>query len=95
MAIGCAANWLRNRTFHCALTGPIFFIAAILLLLTDLRMARVNEGLIWPVVFFGAGVAFLLEWRYAKLTFCVPKSNGLLKFHLIRLSDAIRSWDRA
>jgi hypothetical protein len=24
MAIGCVANWLRNRTLHCAITGPLF-----------------------------------------------------------------------
>jgi hypothetical protein len=24
MAIGCFANWLRNRSFHCAITGPVF-----------------------------------------------------------------------
>jgi hypothetical protein len=28
MAIGCAANWLGNRTLHCAITGPLFLIAA-------------------------------------------------------------------
>jgi hypothetical protein len=28
MAIGCVANWLRNRTFHCGITGPLFLIAA-------------------------------------------------------------------
>jgi hypothetical protein len=27
MAIGCLANWLRNRSFHCAITGPLFLIA--------------------------------------------------------------------
>jgi len=24
MAIGCVANWQRNRTLHCAITGPLF-----------------------------------------------------------------------
>jgi hypothetical protein len=23
MAIGCVTNWLRNRTLHCAITGPL------------------------------------------------------------------------
>lgn len=66
MAIGCAANWLRNRTFHCGLTGPIFLIAAILFLLSDLKLTHVNEVLLWPFVVIGVCVAFLLEWRYAK-----------------------------
>ena len=29
MAIGCFANWLRNRTFHCAITGPLFLIGGV------------------------------------------------------------------
>jgi hypothetical protein len=33
MAIGCVANWLRNRTLHCAITGPLFLIAALVFLL--------------------------------------------------------------
>jgi hypothetical protein len=64
MAFGCVANWLRNRTFHCGVTGPIFSIAAILFLLSDLRVTRVNELLVWPLVFIGVSIAFLLEWRY-------------------------------
>jgi hypothetical protein len=66
MAIGCAANWIRNRTFHCALTGPILLIGAILFLLSDLGMIRVSERVVWPFVFIGVGTAFLLEGRYAK-----------------------------
>ena len=32
MAIGCVANWLRNHTFHCAITGPLFLIAGLVFL---------------------------------------------------------------
>ena len=32
MAIGCLANWLRNRSFHCAITGPLFLIAGVVFL---------------------------------------------------------------
>ena len=66
MAIGCGANWLRNRTLHCAVTGPMFSIAAILFLLSDLGLAHVNEPFVWPIILIGVGLAFLLEWRYAK-----------------------------
>jgi hypothetical protein len=66
MAIGCVANWLRNRTFHCAITGPLFLIAAVVLLLSDVSMAHVNSLLVWPFVLIGVGIAFLLEWRYAQ-----------------------------
>ena len=66
MAIGCVANWLRNRTLHCAITGPLFLIAAVVFLLSDVSMFHVNSILVWPFVLIGAGVAFLLEWRYAR-----------------------------
>jgi hypothetical protein len=38
MAIGCLANWLRNRSFHCAITGPLFLISGVMFLLSGLRM---------------------------------------------------------
>jgi hypothetical protein len=66
MAIGCAANWLRHRTFHCGVTGPLFLIAAVVFLLSDIRMAHVNGILVWPFVFVGVAIAFLLEWRYTR-----------------------------
>jgi len=66
MAVGCVANWLRNRSFHCAITGPLFLIAAIFFLLADMRFTHVNASLVWSLLFIGTASAFLLEWRYAK-----------------------------
>ena len=66
MAIGCVANWFRNRTFHCGITGPLFFLAAVVFLLAELGTTHVNVVLIWPFVFVGVAIAFLLEWRYAR-----------------------------
>jgi hypothetical protein len=66
MAIGCFANWRRNRSFHCAITGPLFVLAGLVLLLSELRMVRVTTALVWPLVFIGTGIAFLLERRHAK-----------------------------
>ena len=66
MAVGCVANWLRNRSFHCAITGPLFLLASIVLQLSDVGMVRVNTLWVWPLVLTGTGIAFLLEWRYAK-----------------------------
>lgn len=63
MAIGCFANWVRTRTFHCAITGPLFVIAALVFLLTD-----INTRLVWAVVLIGTGIAFLLEWRQARIS---------------------------
>ena len=66
MAIGCFANWLRNRTYHCAVTGPIFLIAGVVFLFSGVRTRHVDPLWVWPFVLVGVGVAFVLEWRYAK-----------------------------
>jgi hypothetical protein len=66
MAIGCVANWLRNRTFHCGMTAPLFLIAGLVFLVSDVTMTHVNSLLVWPLVVVGVGIAFLLEWRYSK-----------------------------
>jgi len=65
-AIGCMANWLRNRSFHCVITGPLFLIAAILFLVGSLGIARVNVSLVWSLLSVGICIAFCLEWKYAK-----------------------------
>ena len=46
------------------LTGPLFLIAAILLLSSNLT--HVKPNLIWTGVLVGTGIAFWLEWRYAR-----------------------------
>jgi len=66
MAIGCLANWLKNRSFQCAITGPLFLVAGVAFLLTGFRVVLVNTILVWGFVFIGVVTAFLLEWRYAK-----------------------------
>jgi hypothetical protein len=66
MAVGCLANWLRNRSFHCVITGPLFLISGVLFLLSGVRMIHVNAVWLWWIVFIGIGIAFLLEWLYAK-----------------------------
>ena len=67
MAIGCVANWLRNRTFHCGIAGPLFLIAPVLFLLSDVSMVHVNSLFVWPFVLIGVCTAFLLEWRNASV----------------------------
>ena len=64
MAVGCFANAFKNRTYHCMLTGPLFLIAAILLL--SCNLTRVKPRVIWAGVILGTGIAFFLEWRYAR-----------------------------
>ena len=64
MAVGCFVNAVKNGTYHCVLTGPLFLIAAILLLSSDLT--RIKPALIWTGVIIGTGIAFFLEWRYSR-----------------------------
>ena len=64
MAVGCFANALKNRTYHCFLTGPLFLMGAILLFFSDSIPLRAS--LIWAGVIVGVGVAFVLEWRYSR-----------------------------
>jgi hypothetical protein len=66
MAIGCLANWTRNRSFHCAITGPLFLIGGVVFLLSGVRMINISTFWVWPFVLIGTGIAFLLEWLYAK-----------------------------
>jgi hypothetical protein len=60
------ANWFKNRSFHCALTSPLFLIAGVAFLLARLGVTQLNTLLAWRFVLIGIGIAFLLEWRYAK-----------------------------
>jgi len=64
MAAGCFVNAFKNHMYHCVLTGPLFLIAAILLLFLD--SLHINAGLIWAGVLVGTAVSFLLEWRYSR-----------------------------
>ena len=64
MAVGCFANAFENRTYHCVLTGPLFLMAAILLIWSN--STHIKPALIGIVVLVGTGIAFLLEWRYSR-----------------------------
>src|SRR5205807_6511214 len=64
--IGCIANWLRNRSFHCVITGPLFVIAATLSLVGSLGLAHLHVSLVWSLPLVGMGVARLWERKYAK-----------------------------
>lgn len=60
MSIGCIANWFKNRSLHCTITGPLFLIGGVMFLI------QVNTRWVWPVLLIGTGIAFLLEWLYGK-----------------------------
>ena len=63
MTIGCSANWIRYRTLHCGLTGPLFLILGLLSLLSNLQIIPFPEFLFWPILVLGVSTAFFLEWR--------------------------------
>jgi hypothetical protein len=66
MAIGCVANWFRNRSFHCVITAPLFLIGGVVFLLSGMHMIHANTAWVWSFVLIGVGIAFLLEWLYGK-----------------------------
>jgi hypothetical protein len=67
-AIGCFANALKNKTYHCVITGPLFLLAAILFLSLD--VTHIRPALIWTGVLLGTATAFVLEWRYSRKLSC-------------------------
>jgi len=66
MAIGCFANWIKNHSLHCVITGPLFLVAGVVFLLSGVGYIRFNALWVWPFVLAGVGIAFLLEWLCAK-----------------------------
>lgn len=74
MSVGCFANAFKNRTYHCVLTGPLFLIAALVLLLSD--PTHVKPTVIWTGVIAGTAIAFLLEWRYGRRLSDVLEKTG-------------------
>lgn len=63
--MACLANFARNRTFHCAITGPAFLLVAAVLALDGAGVWNVQMGVVWSIVLIVIGVALLLERRYA------------------------------
>jgi hypothetical protein len=66
LGAACLINLLRNRTLHCAITGPFFLLVAAALALGAAGLWSPPMSLLWPVVMIVVGVAFLLEWRFAE-----------------------------
>jgi hypothetical protein len=62
-AIGCLANRFRNRSLHCAITGPLFLIAGIMFLFTEIGTLAINARFVCLIVAMVTGIAFLVEWR--------------------------------
>lgn len=65
IGLACVANFARNRTFHCLITGPFFLIVAIAVALEVHGAWRIGAGFLWPVILVVVGTALLLERRFA------------------------------
>jgi hypothetical protein len=77
MAIGCIANWFKNRSLHCTITGPLFLIGGIMFLLSGVGMFPRRDTLwVWPVLLIGIGIAFVgMAVREASCVLTVDKSR--------------------
>jgi hypothetical protein len=64
-AVGCFANWLKNRTFHCSITVWLFLAGAAVFLLSSVGFIQSKPRFVWLVVAIGTVFSFVLEWRYA------------------------------
>jgi len=65
-AVGCFANWFKNRTLHCGMTGPLFLVGAVLLLPTNMHLLHIEPSLVWPIIVICTGISFVVEWRYSR-----------------------------
>jgi hypothetical protein len=63
LAAACFVNFGRNRTLHCALTGPLFVVGAIVALSIEAGVWNVDQSVLWAVMLVGVALAFLIEWR--------------------------------
>lgn len=64
-AVGCFANWFRNRTFHCRLTAWLFLAGGAVFLVADMGVMQIEPRYVWPFVAVGTLLAFILEWRHS------------------------------
>jgi hypothetical protein len=63
LGAACFANFGRNRTLHCGITGPLFLIGALAAGLIGAGVWTLDVVAVWGIVLIGVGVAFVIEWR--------------------------------
>lgn len=63
LGLACLANFARNRTVHCAISAPLFLLAAAALGLKRAQVLSFPHEIVWPLVMIGIGIAFFIEWR--------------------------------
>lgn len=65
LGLACIANFARNRTFHCVITGPFFLLVALAVALEKSGVWKVGMGFVWVIVAVVVAVALVLERRFA------------------------------
>ena len=63
LGLACVANFGRNRTFHCGITGPVFMLGAIVMALIETRMWQAPGEIVWGIVLTVVAIALIFEWR--------------------------------
>lgn len=63
LAGACLVNFARNRTLHCAITGPLFLLGALAAAAIEAGAWTLDWSVLWGVVLVGVGLALLIEWR--------------------------------
>lgn len=65
LGLACVANAVRNRTFHCVITGPFFLLVALAFALSTAGVWKIHTGVLWATVVIVVCAALLLERRFA------------------------------
>lgn len=65
LGLACIANAVRNRTFHCVITGPFFLLVALAFALSTAGIWKIHTGVLWATVVIVVCAALLLERRFA------------------------------
>lgn len=63
LGVACCANFGRNRTFHCGITGPLFILSAAAMALVESSRWRIDGEIIWGVTLVAVGLTLVTEWQ--------------------------------
>ena len=66
--ISCVINAKRCGRFHCCLTGPLYLLGALAVLLSGLGVMALRWNWIFSVILGGSVLAFVPEWIGHKYT---------------------------
>lgn len=65
LGLACVTNLVRNRTFHCVITGPFFLFMAVVFALATAGVWKIHTGFLWIAVAIVVCAALTIERRFA------------------------------